>query len=155
MTTGRGVRIATWIAIALVGGLLAFAGVMKIATGMPAQIAQGLAEFAIVGAMLWLRRWWLLWAGVACMFGAFAGWTGFLAWWGSSSCGCFGALSVAPEVTLVIDVAARALALATALLWTPKPAERAASLLTGAVLCAMLGAGVSSALANPLPTDFG
>lgn len=155
MNTRPGVRIATWSALALVGGLLAFAGVMKIATGMPAQIAQGLAELAILGGMVWLRRSWLVWAGVACMFGAFAGWTGFLAWWGSSSCGCFGSLSVAPEVTLTIDLAAMAIALATALLWTPEPTERAAPLLTAAALCAMLGAGVSSALANPRPTDFG
>jgi len=153
--TGGARRGATWLTLALIGGLLAFAGVMKLLTGMPWQITQGVAELAIVGALVRWRRCWGAWLLIACMFGAFAGWTGFQAWWGASSCGCFGAMQVAPEVTLTIDLAAMAIALATAAVWMREPTEAFAAALTAIGLCAALGAGAASALADPRPEDYG
>lgn len=150
-----GAASAVWLAVLLVGGLLAFAGVMKIATGMPAQIAQGALELAIVGVMVWRRRSWLVWLGAACMFGAFAGWTAFLAWWGSSSCGCFGSLSVPPRVTLLLDLGAMTIALATSAAQMRSAAAGLAPAITAVAVFTIVGAGVSSALANPRPEDFG
>jgi len=149
-----GASVVVWIALLLIGGLLTFAGVMKIATGMPVQIAQGAAELLIVAALLWLRRAWASWALIACLFSAFAGWTGFQAWWGASSCGCFGAVRIAPEVTLTMDLAAVALAVGVTLLLTPLRTEVFAPLATACALCGAVGVGAAAATADPRPETF-
>lgn len=148
-----------WIASILVGGLLVFAASMKVfnhgetALG-PGTFVLAAGETLFAALLIAFRTRWWAWASAAALFGAFAGFAGFRSYWGSTSCGCFGALSIPPNITMSIDIA-------IALLATFMAARRSATMsptglvATVAGIAAVLGSGVGFAVSDPRPEDFG
>ncbi|MFG0256792.1 MAG: hypothetical protein ACF8GE_02710 [Phycisphaerales bacterium JB043] len=138
--------VTRWLAIVLLGGLLLFASVAKSMTGQWEQIAIALFEVVLVGAMIAWRGRALMWFGVMGVFVAFFGFT-LMRWLGgASTCGCFGAIAVRPEVTLWLDVGASVLAGGCALLHAGSFQPLASLVSTGVVAGAlgMLGATLTS-----------
>ena len=99
------------------GGLKAHALIFHpLAPGSPLltrPMEQLLCVFEVLLAV-WLISGWqrpLAWITAVVTFAVFAAGSGWLAWQGHSSCGCFGKLSMSPTYTLAIDVAILALLL--------------------------------------------
>lgn len=148
------------VASLLVAALLLFAAGAKVFAGESAD-GQTALMYAIVPlevivaiALVLFRARWMAWAGIAVLFGAFAGYSAFGAYWGETSCGCFGDLKTSPALTLGLDIAVAALAAGISIR-RPAGVSRFGLILTAAGVTGMLGAGTGFAMADPRPEDNG
>ncbi|MHC4976352.1 MAG: hypothetical protein ACYTF7_07070 [Planctomycetota bacterium] len=149
----RWVVVVRWGSLLALGGLLVFAAIAKSMTWQWTQMAIGLGELGVVSLMLTRRRCAMMWLGVMCVFASFLGYT-IMRWLGgATSCGCFGAIVVRPEVTAWIDVGAILISGLCAMLHIGS--ARATGLLVS-LTGASAGAGmiVSTLTSPPPPTHY-